>query len=79
MDFFCIFVKNNTMTRKEIAKYPNHIDTYMGKLYKRKTAHGVIYLLNGNNRGYVFGETAFHLQDAVNKFLNEKMIWQNLM
>lgn len=56
------------MTRKELAKYPNHLDAPMGKLYKRKTMHGVIYLLGGHARGYVFGKTAFTLQDAIDKF-----------
>ncbi len=60
------------MTRKEIAAFPNHIDTSNGKLYKRKSDYGVIYTINGNTRCLVFGLNAFHLQDAVDLFVNKK-------
>lgn len=57
------------LTRKQIAEYPNHIDTPTGKLYKRKTCHGIIYLLDGCTFGYVFGISAFNLQEAVDRFV----------
>lgn len=60
------------MTKKEIAAFPNHIDTPKGKLYKRKTCYGTIYLLNSQTRGYHFGTTAFYLQDAVDKFIKHE-------
>ncbi len=58
------------MTKSEIAKYPNHLNTPNGKLYKRKTDYGTIYVLNGSTRGMIFGTNAFHLQEAIDKFKN---------